>query len=423
MTISAANAEQAPANARPRPRPSASGRSGPRPAERAAGIPPFRVVEVLARAYELERQGQDVVHFVVGESDLPSAAPIVDAGIAALRDDRTRYTEALGLPALRQAIAERYADLDPGRVIVTVGASGALNLLALALVDAGQEVLLTDPGYPCNNVFVEAAGGIARLVPVGSETRFQLTSELVRAAWSADTAGVLVASPSNPTGSMIERDEARAIGDYAADRGFVIVDEIYQGLVYDGATNHASLLAVDDRFFIVNSFSKYFGMTGWRVGWLVAPEWAIGAIDRIAQNLYLAPPSLSQYAALAALEPQAIAIHEERRGIFAKRRDVLLKGLEALGLPAVQRPDGAFYAYVDIAETGLDGETFCKRLIEEYGVAVTPGTDFGFHRAAQHVRFSFTIDEGRIRKGLERLDDALRAFRKGPVAGATGRLP
>ena len=387
----------------------------PRIATRAKHVQSFRVVEVLARALELESQGKDIVHFAVGESDFASAPPIVNAGIAALRDGRTSYTQALGLPALREAIAARYGrSVNASRVAVTCGASGALNLLALALVDAGEEVLLADPGYPCNSVFVNAAGGVARRVPVGPSTAFQLTAELVRSAWSANTAGVLLASPSNPTGTVIDRDEARAIGEFAAGRGFVIVDEIYQGLVYDDATQDAtnSLLAVDDRFFIVNSFSKYFGMTGWRIGWLVAPPWAMDAIDRIAQNLYLAPPTVAQYAALAALAPQAHAVHEERRRLFARRRDVLLAGLDALGLPAAHRPEGAFYVYVNIAKTGLDAETFCTRLIEEYGVAATPGTDFGTHRAQQHVRFAFTIDERQIRKGLARLEAALRAFRR-----------
>ena len=390
----------------------------PRITARANEVRAFRVVEVLARAYELEREGKDVIHFAVGESDLPSAQPILDAGQEALRAGRTSYTEALGLPALRQAIANRYGrGVDASRVVVTVGASGALNLLTLALVGPGEEVLLADPGYPCNSAFVSAAGGVPRRVPVDASSGFQLNAELVRSAWAAKTAGVLLASPSNPTGSMVTPEEARAIGEFAGDRGFVIADEIYQGLVYDQPAAQspngvpASLLDVDDRFFIVNSFSKYFGMTGWRVGWLVAPPWAMDAIDRLAQNLYLAPPTVAQYAALAALSPSAQAVHEERRQLFARRRDVLLAGLEALGLPATHVPKGAFYAYVNIAESGLDADAFCSRLIEEYSVAVTPGTDFGTYRAEQHVRFAFTIDEERINTGLKRLDAALQAFK------------
>lgn len=373
---------------------------------------PFRVVQILERARELEQAGRDIVHLEVGEPDFPSAPTIVEAGVAALRAGRTGYTQALGLPALRAAIAATYGDLDPRRVAVTTGASAALNLLAAVLVNPSDEVLTTDPGYPCNGVFVAAAGGVARRLPVDEDTRFQMTPELAASAWTANTAGLLLASPSNPTGSMLDRTELRAIGEFAAGRGFVIVDEIYQGLVYrDRADAPGTALVADDGFFLVNSFSKYYGMTGWRLGWLVAPAWAMDAVERAAQNLYIAPPSAAQYAALAALEPAAMAVHEQRRGIFARRCDRLLAGLSVLGLPVARRPEGAFYVYVDISETGLDAETFCARLLEEFGVAATPGTDFGSHRANHHVRFAFTVDEARIALGLDRLHSALRRFR------------
>ena len=387
-------------------------RAGLRLARRVAGIAPFRVVQILKRARELERQGRRIVHLEVGEPDFPSAPAIVEAGREALRAGRTGYTDALGLPALREAIAARYGalNIDPERIAVTTGASGALNLLAQVLVDPGAEVLVADPGYPCNGVFVDAAGGIARRVAVDRGTGFQLRRDLLAAAWTPNVAGILLASPANPTGSVLPRAELCAIGDFAANRGFVIVDEIYQGLVY-GGEDAASALACNDGFFIVNSFSKYFGMTGWRLGWLVAPEWAMGAIERAAQNLYIAPPTVAQHAALAALAPAALAVHEQRRRIFARRRDLLVAGLDALGLAVAHRPEGAFYVYVDIAATGLDGETFCARLLEEFGVAATPGTDFGVHRADRHVRFAFTVAEEQIAIGLERIGQALRTFR------------
>ena len=377
-------------------------------ASRVDRIPAFRVVQVLERAYELERQGRHIVHFEVGEPDFPSASPIIDAGVAALQAGRTGYTQALGLPELREAIAASYGGLglSADRVAVTTGASAGLNLLMQILVEPGDEVLIADPGYPCNGAFVEAAGGAVRAVPVDASTRFQLTAPVLASAWRRNTAGVLLASPSNPVGSTLTAAELAAIGSFAAGRGFVVMDEIYRGLVYDGPCAPPSL-AVDDGIFVVNSFSKYYGMTGWRLGWVVVPDWAIDALDRVAQNLYLAPPTVAQYAALAALTPEAVAIHEERRRIFRRRRDVLLAGLNALGLPAAHRPEGAFYVYADISRTGLNADDLCVRLIEEFGVAATPGTDFGTHRAQSHMRFAFTVDEQEIRLGLDRLGATL----------------
>ena len=391
---------------------------GAKLARRVGRIAPFRVVQILERARELERAGREVVHLEVGEPDFPTAPTVVAAGIEALSAGRTGYTQALGLPALRAAVGARYG-VDAGRVAITTGASGALNLLAQVLIDPGDEVLVPDPGYPCNDVFIQAAGGVARRVPVSASTRFQLDRAALEDAWTPRTAGVLLGSPANPTGSVLRRADLVAMRDFVADRGFVIVDEIYNGLVYDADRRSVdglsaddllleSALAVDDGFFVVNSFSKYFGMTGWRLGWLVAPESAMEAIERAAQNLYIAPPSVAQYAALAALQAPALAVHEERRRIFARRREVLLAGLARLGLRVAQRPTGAFYAYADIRATGLDSETFCERLIEEFGVAVTPGTDFGTFRADEHVRFAYTVGERDIAKGIERIGEALR---------------
>ena len=396
-------------------------RPGAKLARRTGGIAPFRVVQILERARELERAGREVVHFEVGEPDFPTAPTVVAAGIEALSAGRTGYTQALGLPALRAAIAARYG-VEADRVAVTTGASGALNLLAQVLIDPGDEVLVPDPGYPCNDVFIQAAGGVARRVPVSASTRFQLDRAALEEAWTPRTAGLLLGSPANPTGSVLRRGDLVAMRDYVAGRGFVIVDEIYNGLVYDVADGddllHESALTVDDGFYVVNSFSKYFGMTGWRLGWLVAPVAAMSAIERAAQNLYIAPPTVAQYAALAALQPEAMAVHEERREVFARRREVLLKGLADLGLPVAQRPTGAFYAYADIRGTGIDSETFCERLIEDFGVAVTPGTDFGMFRPDEHVRFAYTVDERDIAKGMERIGDALRSLRRGHASRA-----
>ena len=384
-------------------------------AARVADIAPFQVARVFERARQLERAGRRIVHWELGEPDFPSAPTVVAAGKAALDAGHTGYTETLGLPLLRQAIAERYpAAVDAGRVAVTTGASAALNLLAQTLIDPGDDVLLADPGYPCNQGFVRAAGGVPKRVPVDARSAFRLTLPALRAAWTPRTKVVLLASPANPTGALLAANEIRAIVEFAAAAGAVVVmDEIYQGLVYDERDPDPfarTALGLDDRVFVVNSFSKYFGMTGWRLGWLVAPPWAMDAIDRCAQNLYLAPPTVSQHAALAALEPPALAVHEARRQVLARRRDIFLRGMDALALPVAHRPQGAFYIYADISATGLPAQAFCGRLLEEFGVAAAPGTDFGSHRAEAHVRFAFTVDEADIRRGLERLGAACRAM-------------
>lgn len=383
---------------------------------RARAIEPFKVVEVLGRARELESEGRSVVHLEVGEPDFETAPMIVEAGVDALRTGRTKYTQALGIPELREAIAARYAQLgvsvDPMRIAVTTGASGALAILTQVLVDPGDEVLLSDPGYPCNATFVETAGGVPKRIPVGAETRYQLNLDLVRKHWSERSKGVFLAGPSNPTGTLVDRAELEAMVEFCESRGgFVLVDEIYQGLVYDGSAPNEltdTALGVVPEVFVVNSFSKYFGMTGWRIGWCVIPEHAVEAAERVAQNLYIAPPAPSQYAALRSLDQDAIAVHEERRALFAQRRDVLLAGLAELGFDLPVQPVGAFYAYAGLPD-GLDmsSESFCRFLIEEYGVAVTPGTDFGSHRADEHVRFAFTTATADIVEGLDRMRTAL----------------
>ena len=387
-------------------------------ARRVDEVAPFRVVQILERARELERAGRCVVHFEVGEPDFATAPTIVAAGIEALSAGRTGYTQALGLPALREAIAA-HNNVEASRVAVTTGASGALNLLAQVLIDPGDEVLVADPGYPCNAAFVQAAGGVVSRVPVDASTRFQLDPRRIADAWTPRAKGVLLGSPANPTGAVLRRRDLSAIRDTVAglaDNAFVVVDEIYHGLVYEAADavdelQTASAVTFDEGLYVVNSFSKYFGMTGWRLGWLVAPPETMEAIERVAQNLYIAPPTVAQHAALAALEPPAMAVHEERRRIFARRRDALLDGLASIGLPAAARPSGAFYAYVDIGATGLGSEAFCASLIEDHGVAVTPGTDFGVHAADRHVRFAYTVDEQQIALGIDRIAAARQGWR------------
>lgn len=294
---------------------------------RSRAIEPFHVMALLARANELQAAGHDVIHLEIGEPDFTTAEPIVEAGRAALAAGHTRYTAARGLPALREAIAkfygERYrVDLDPQRVLVTPGGSGALLLASSLLVDPGRHWLLADPGYPCNRHFLRLVEGAAQLVPVGPDSRYQLTPDLIERHWDSDSVGALVATPANPTGTLLDRDELAGLsGALKARGGHLVVDEIYHGLTY--GVDAASVLEVDDDAFVLNSFSKYFGMTGWRLGWLVAPAAAVPELEKLAQNLYISAPSMAQQAALACFEPSTIAILEERREEFARRRDFL----------------------------------------------------------------------------------------------------
>ena len=387
-------------------------------ARRLRHISPFRVVELLERAKVLEEAGHRVVHFEVGEPDFPTAAPIVQAAHRALDAGATKYTQALGIPELRRRIARHYhdtsgMDLSAERVVVTAGASGALLLLSALLLDPDDELLLTDPGYPCNDAFVHLVNGMPVRVPAGAEQGFRLDAEAVAQAWSASTRGLLVASPANPTGVVLD---AAALGNLAdvvrARDGFLVLDEIYQGLTFagPGTAPSRSVLAVADEAYVLNSFSKYFGMTGWRLGWMVVPEAQVEAVARLAQNLFISPSSLAQHAALAAFEPEAMAIHESRRQAFGRRLTLMCDGLEALGFTIPVRPGGAFYVYVDVSHTGLEAVDFCWKLLEEHRVAATPGIDFGSLAAERFVRFAFTTGEESITLGLERIAAALRAW-------------
>lgn len=379
-------------------------------------VQPFRVMVLMERARQLEREGRSIVHFEVGEPDFSTAEPIVTAGQQALADGHTGYTEALGIPELRARIAKFYRDqweieLDPARIVVTSGASGALILACALLADPGDGWLMTDPGYPCNRSFLALVNAQAQLVPVGSDSGYQMSAEIAAECWQDNTHGLMLASPSNPTGAMLRGRDIEALSNLAVERGAsIVLDEIYQGLTYGGGSGHcgtALTLSGAANLYVINSFSKYFGMTGWRLGWMVIPENAVPPVSRLAQNLFIAPPSISQYAALAAFSAEALAEHERRRDIFETRRDLLVSGLGRLGLRVALVPEGAFYLYVDIGAWGMNSDDFCSRLLEDYGVAVTPGTDFGTHQSDCNVRFAFTTGEDRIRRGLERIGDAL----------------
>jgi aspartate/methionine/tyrosine aminotransferase len=369
---------------------------------------------LLARANELQAEGHDVIHLEIGEPDFTTAAPIVEAGQAALAAGHTRYTAARGLPELRRAIAgfygQRYGlDIDPERILITPGGSGALLLASSLLVDPGRHWLLADPGYPCNRHFLRLVEGAAQLVPVGPETRYQLTPHLVERHWDAQSVGALVASPANPTGTLLHRDELAALSDSLRGLGgHLVVDEIYHGLTY--GVDAASVLEVDDDAFVLNSFSKYFGMTGWRLGWLVAPREAVPELEKLAQNLYISAPSMAQHAALACFREDTLAILEARRAEFARRRDYLLPALRELGFGIAVEPEGAFYLYADVSAFTQDAYAFCQHFIETEHVAFTPGLDFGRHLAGQHVRFAYTQSLPRLEEAVVRIARGLQSW-------------
>jgi aspartate/methionine/tyrosine aminotransferase len=376
-------------------------------ASRMAAIAPFEVMEIQTRARALEAQGRDVIHLEIGEPDFRTPAPVVEAARRALDAVPMNYTSALGIPALREAISRFYrerhgVDVPAGRIVVTAGSSAALLLAFGVLLDPGDEVLLSDPGYPCNRHFVSALGGRPRLVAVDARSRYQLTPALAAAAWTPRTRVAMVASPSNPTGTLVEPDEVAALAALARGRGAtLLVDEIYHGLTY-GRDARTALEAGED-VFVVNSFSKYFQMTGWRLGWMVAPQPYVREIEKLAQNLYISPSTLAQHAALAAFEPETIAILEARRRELRERRDRLLPALESLGFAIGARPEGAFYVYADCAALTGDSFAFARRALEEAGVAFTPGRDFGFNAPERHIRIAYTQPVARLEEAVERL--------------------
>lgn len=381
-------------------------------ARRMADIQPFHVMEILKRAHQLAATGRDIIHLEVGEPDFPTPPTIVEAARNFLAGGHVHYTPALGLTALREAIARFYhdrfgADVSPERIIVTPGASGALMLALAVTTDPGDEWLLPDPGYPSNRHLVRSFEGVARALPVDASTRFQPTPAHVAAAWTPHTRGLMVASPANPTGTLLSLDEIVALREAVVARGgILIVDEIYQGLNY-GLEASTALSRLDD-VFVVNSFSKYFGMTGWRLGWVVAPQAYVRQIEKLAQHFFISPSTPAQHAALAAFTPATLEILEERRHAFASRRNTLLPALRELGFRFATEPQGAFYLYAEISELADSSEALARRLIEEAGVATTPGIDFGDNAPDRHLRIAYTTGEARLVEAAERIAGVLR---------------
>ena len=392
-------------------------------ASRAERIEPFYVMEVAKAASQLARevaQGDKPMIFLnIGEPDFTAPPAVQEAATRAIREGRTQYTHATGLEPLRERLSDWYRqrfqlDIPARRIVITAGASAALQLACLALIEAGDDILMPDPSYPCNRHFVSAADGRAVLVPTSAEERFQLSAAQVQSHWQASTRGVLLASPSNPTGTSVHPDEMRRIHNIVSARGGItLVDEIYLGLSYDD-TYCQSALALDDQIISINSFSKYFNMTGWRLGWLVVPERLVPVIERLAQNLFICPSTVAQHAALACFDSDSLALYEQRRQEFKARRDFFIPALRQLGLSVPVMPDGAFYAWADCRELcqrlGLrDSWDFSFEVMRRAHVAITPGRDFGQAQTEHFVRFSTASSMPALQQAVQRLQQMLEA--------------
>lgn len=376
-------------------------------ASRLANIAPFHVMELAKRAAELERQGRSIINMGIGEPDFTAAPPVIEAAMRAMSDGKLQYTPATGIPALREAIAVHYQhvyglQVAPERIIVTAGASAALLLACAALVEKGAEVLMPDPSYPCNRHFVAAFEGLATLIPSGPAERFQLSAEMVQAQWTAATRGVLLASPSNPTGTSIASDElAKIVATVREKNGFTIVDEIYQGLTYDKPP--FSALSLGEDVIVINSFSKYFSMTGWRLGWLVVPPAMVAEIEKLAQNLFICASSIAQHAGVACFSPESMTIHEQRRTEFKRRRDYIVSAVRQLGFEVPVTPDGAFYVYADCSRFSNDADRLTTDMLNQAGVVLVPGLDFGPHTARSHIRLSYATSLANLEEATARL--------------------
>jgi len=376
-------------------------------ASRLQHIAPFHVMEIAKMAAALEQQGRHIIHMGIGEPDFTAPPAVIEAGTRAMRDGRMQYTSATGLPQLRLAISDHYRrvyglQVAPARIIVTAGASAALLLACAALVENGTEVLMPDPCYPCNRHFVAAFDGLPVMIPSGPAERFQLSDAMVQAHWSDATGGVLLASPSNPTGTSIAPDELQKIvGTVRSKGGFTIVDEIYQGLSYDAAP--FSALSLGDDVIVINSFSKYFNMTGWRLGWLVVPDALVPPIEKLAQNLFICASTIAQHAALACFAPESIAIYEQRKAEFKRRRDYIVPALRALGFAVPVLPDGAFYVYADCSALSDDADRLTLDMLNQAGVVLVPGLDFGTHGARRYIRLSYATSMENLQEAVRRL--------------------
>ena len=378
-----------------------------RTAARMAHIEPFEVMEIQTLARSLEAAGHDVIHVEIGEPDFRTPQPVVDAAKRALDEHRMYYTSALGLSSLREAISGFYRtryglDVAASRIIVTAGSSAALLLAFGVLLDEGDEVLLADPGYPCNRHFVRTLGAVPRGIAVGPESRYQLNAQLARRHWGPKTHMAMVASPANPTGTLVTPEETAEFAALAREKGgTLLMDEIYHGLTYGVDARTAAEHGED--VWVVNSFSKYFQMTGWRLGWLVAPQAMVRKVETLAQNLFISPSAVAQHAALACFTPETLAITEARRAELDERRKYLVPALESLGFKVPVVPEGAFYIYADCSALAPDSFAFARRILAEAHVAVTPGKDFGANAPERHIRIAYTQPVARLEEAVARI--------------------
>ncbi|BCN94179.1 aminotransferase [Thiomicrorhabdus immobilis] len=376
----------------------------------ASAIQPFHVMKILAEAKILEASGKEVIHMEIGEPDFASLPCVHQAANEAAEQGLTHYTPTMGLPALREKLADFYGDfyqanVSQNNIMITPGSSTALQLVLTALLNPGDKVMLADPAYPCNRQFVNLLHGELLAIPVSHETQYQLNLDLLKANWQAGIKVVMVASPANPTGTIIEQNELLAMAEFLAEQNaYFIVDEIYQGLVYERpAESILGNVNLPENVIVINSFSKFFGMTGWRLGWCVLPEHLISVMDRLGQNLFLAAPTPSQYGALRVLEQDALQALEARRAIFEQRRNALINAMQQASFTPKLIPQGAFYLYWDVSEYTDNSEQFCADLLQQTGVAITPGRDFGDYQAKQHVRLAYTTDIEKLTLAVQKI--------------------
>ena len=380
-------------------------------AQRNDSIAPFYVMELMRRSRELEKSGRSIIHMEVGEPDFPTPTPVVKAAQRFLESEIVHYTSAIGLPQLRGAIAKFYQTrygvlLDPQQIAITSGGSSALTLLLSVLTNPDSEWLMVDPGYPCNRHIIRAFGGRDVALNVDASTRFQPTLQQIKEKWTSKTAGLILVSPSNPTGTVLTKQEIESFAEFVKEKnGALIIDEVYHGLTYEEPA--ATAAGLNSNTFVVQSFSKYFNMTGWRVGWIVAPEGYSTLLEKMAQNLFIAPPTVGQHAALTALLPETIEILERRKLEFKARRDYLYSELIDIGFKIEGKPSGAFYIWADCRPFGRDSFKLASEFLENCGVAVTPGLDFGSNFPERHLRFAYTTGLEQLREGMRRIREYL----------------
>jgi aspartate/methionine/tyrosine aminotransferase len=372
-------------------------------------IEPFRVMQLLERAKALEAEGRKIIHMEIGEPDFPTPSVVIEAARRHLLEGDNFYTPSTGNPELQQVLSTWYkqeygVDVAPERILITPGTSGAFSLIYAALIDAGESVLLSDPGYPCQRNFIRLAGGEPVNIPVGPETRYHLSAQLIDQHWQAHSRAAVLINPSNPTGTLIDDQAMGAVAEAChAHGGYLISDEIYHGLTYGNRARCA--LEMDNSAIVVNGFSKRWAMTGWRIGWIIVPETLIEACRRVMQNIFIAAPTLSQHAAITALRADDAV--EYMRAAYDERRRYLLQALPELGFDIVVEPQGAFYIYANVANITADSKAFCWNLLEQVGVAITPGEDFGAYKAEEHVRFSYATGLDDIQTGIKRMRNFL----------------